>query len=195
MTGPTASSDPTGAQPAPAPPEPGAFAATRTDQSAPVPTEPQALAAAAATVTAPLLLPIGYYYGAFFPAVGAELKHYRLRVGPNPVSLSEDQFAIWSLAHGLPERLQAGPWSRASLEELATELEVPNTAAVLDSLLADGLVAEIDLDSPTAQTFAQSHVVQPLMIGLGNTPDYLGLYHLGLFGQPVVRVTRATFEP
>lgn len=142
----------------------------------------------------PLVLPVGHYVGAYHPAVGAPLKYRKLRLGTDIKKLStEAEFGLWALSHGLPDRLEKTAWTRSTLLAVATEMELPDPEGSLRSLVAAGALAEVSY--PNAVEFARTHRIQPLMMGLGNTPQDPLTFNLGLVGlPPVVKVESFLYE-
>jgi hypothetical protein len=135
----------------------------------------------------PLIFPIGHYMGAFYPKVGALLKYRKLRVGLDVKQLPGDErFGIWALSHGLPDELEKVAWTRSQLIRAATRIELPNPAALLDELIAQGVVARVTPGTDDAVEFARRYRIQPLMMGLGNTPEDPMRFSLGFVGAPPV---------
>ncbi|MGH3737664.1 MAG: hypothetical protein ACRDT6_18940 [Micromonosporaceae bacterium] len=142
-------------------------------------------------MTDPLVLPVGHYMGAFYPATDAPLKYRKVRLGVDVKQLSEEQFTLWALTHGMPHQSGRTRWTRAAVRELA---RLPRFDEVLDSLVADGLVAEVS-PGATAVEFGRTHRLQPLMMGLGNSPDDPLRFSIGLLGvPPVAKVESFVFE-
>ncbi|MFG1922448.1 hypothetical protein [Cryptosporangium sp. NPDC048952] len=130
-----------------------------------------------------LLLPVGHSLGATTdPETGAPA--HRVRVGPDVVRLSEPQFAVWALVHGVPDRDAV----------LSAAADLPDVDSVLKALVDDGLVAEVTPGTPTALSFAESYQLKPLMLGLGNRADDPETYEVGLPGQPVAQIGAVLFR-
>ena len=99
-----------------------------------------------ATHAEPLIVPIGHYVGAFFPTPGSPEHYQQVRVGADLRRLSDEQFRVWGLAHGLLDQLDAGPWTRSALLAAATQ------AGVVDG--AESMVVEIGRASCRERVFA-----------------------------------------
>lgn len=140
---------------------------------------------------AALLFPVGHLLGSDYDEeTGTVLQ--RVRVGPDVIYLNGPRYTIWALAHGGGERGSDQPWNRAAVLQAAEGL--PDPAATVDALLADGLLAAVGPDAGAAETFAREHRLVPLMLGLGNLPDAPEVYQIGLPGQPVLQVSAAVFD-
>ena len=127
----------------------------------------------------PLIFPIGH-------GVGAR----RVRRGVSFHDLSDAEFVVWTAAHGTPEALRdEQPWLRRHVVEAAG---VDDPAAVLDTLLEQGLLVEVDGDG--AAGFARAHRVMPLMLGLGPVADDRSLFDIGFLGQPVLSVGHVVYD-
>ncbi|MFF1817252.1 hypothetical protein ACFVWG_08140 [Kribbella sp. NPDC058245] len=120
------------------------------------------------------LFPVGHYLG-----VRSEEGRpvHTVRIGWRQHRLSEDAFATWVLAHGLPANGRAA-WTRAELVDQAEQVEISTPADHLQALTSDGLVAAVD----DAEAFARHHRMGVFFVGLGNTPEELGQFAIGLPG-------------
>jgi hypothetical protein len=99
------------------------------------------------------------------------------------------------LAHGEPTGTETGRWTRQAIIDVADTAEMPNAAAILDTLADLGLIAEVRPGTEQAREFAGSYRLQSLMIGLGNSPEDPVLDGIGLAGiPPVVKVRPRVFE-
>lgn len=146
---------------------------------------------------APLVVPIGHCAGAYYDVAGpaqAWEHTFQVRVGPDIVALTDQQFAVWGLAHGTPDRPADLAWDRTALLAAAERGGLPDAAAVLDFLLADHLVAEVAPGTEAAVDFARRYRLVPLLLGLGNTADEPGLYSVGLIGQPLVSMSSTAYD-
>ncbi len=142
-----------------------------------------------------LLLPLGQYFGTFYPKVGASERFQRVRLGPDVWDLDEQRFVLWALAHSIADRQEEQVWSLASLRDAATgQLPGVDCEPLLDSLLAEGLLTEVVLDPPGAVEFAQRHRLGSRMLGLGNSADEPWLWSIGFFDRPIVKVTRTVYN-
>ncbi|HEV2087951.1 MAG TPA: hypothetical protein VGR21_06545 [Cryptosporangiaceae bacterium] len=141
-----------------------------------------------------LLFPIGHCVGSYYGLSGPTDHFHQVRVGPDVVRLSDEQFAMWGLAHGAPDRPAGQPWNRQRLLETARKLGVSTAEEVLDGLVADHLVVETTPGTDDAVDFARRHRMVPLMLGLGNSAEEPRLYGVGLAGQPILQMTSAVYD-
>ena len=141
-----------------------------------------------------LLFPIGHCFGAYYESPSSTDHFFQVRVGPDVISLNDEQFALWGLAHGTPDRDLNQPWGRRGVLEAAGRAGVPDREKVLDSLVADNLIAETTPDTDSAVDFARRHRMVPLMLGLGNTADEPRLYSVGMIGQPIVSMSSMAYD-
>ncbi len=132
-----------------------------------------------------LALPVGHLQGS---GPGGAL----VRVGPEQVELDDARFTVWSLAHGLPDRPAAEPWTPEALLATAAAQGLGDLRTTLDDLVADRLVRLVDPGAGRA--FAEQHRLVPLVLGLGNDPEDVGTWSLGLLGEPLVQVTGTTLD-
>lgn len=133
----------------------------------------------------PLIFPVGHYMGAFHDAVDGPVKFRRVRLGVEIEQLADDDhFGVWALAHGMPDRVNQGPWTRGSLIAIASEMGMSKVDQLIDDLISQGLLFEVARGTGPAVEFARRHRVQPLMVGLGNTPDDRLHFNLGFVGTP-----------
>ena len=140
-----------------------------------------------AVPTSPLVFPVGQFLGARHLQPGAPPAHWDVRVGWQQLRLeSEDEFIAWSVAHGLTARVERQAWTRATLEVvLQGEAGVAHAAGLVGSLLERGLLVEVPQEAgPALDQFARRHLVQPLLVGLGNAPDRFDTDAIGLVGLP-----------
>ena len=69
------------------------------------------------------VLPIGQFFGTFHPKPGEPDHMHRVRVKDGLWELDDEQFAVWGLLHGLPDKVSGGePWTREAVRAAATEL-------------------------------------------------------------------------
>jgi hypothetical protein len=73
---------------------------------------------------------------------------------------------------------------------LATQAELPEPSSLAERLLSAGLLAVAD--DPVA--FAQTYRLDPLLVGLGNTPEAPDTYRVGLPGQEPAELTESAYE-
>ena len=133
-----------------------------------------------------IVFPVGHYLGEHHPE-GVHL----VRVGLRHHELTADQFGVWVLGHGAdrPE-----PWTAKEILELAASSGVPDAQAHIDDLTTRGLLATVPASAAT--TFAESHRLAPLLVGLGNTEEDPDHYALGFpaLEQPVAVVPVGSYE-
>ncbi|SDP52402.1 hypothetical protein SAMN05660199_04128 [Klenkia soli] len=110
-----------------------------------------------------LLLRVGHALGPFHPAPGEFARHHVVRVGwETPKLVGEVERSAWERALGRPD---------------------PGTdPAVLDALVARGLVARVADSREARLAFARTHRVQPL--GAGTLPTDDGGRVLGTWSRP-----------
>ncbi|MFI7026222.1 hypothetical protein ACIBMZ_26245 [Micromonospora sp. NPDC049900] len=142
-----------------------------------------------------LLLPLGQYFGTFYPKVGDSERYQRVRLGPDVWDLDDQRFALWALAHSTADRQEEEPWSLASVRQAAA-VHVPgvDVEPLLDGLLTEGLLAEVTPDTSAAADFAQRHRLGSRMVGLGNSADEPWLWSIGFFERPIVKVTHTVYN-
>lgn len=141
-----------------------------------------------------LLFPIGHCIGAYYDAPASTEHFFQVRVGPEVVRLRDDQFAVWGLAHGTPDRPEGQPWNRAAVLTAARQAGIAEAETVLGSLLEDKMLAETSPGTESALDFARRYRMLPLMLGLGNTTEEPRLYSVGLIGQPIVSMSGVAYD-
>lgn len=139
-----------------------------------------------------LLLPVGHCIGASYALPTSNEHFVQVRVGPDVRRLSDEQFAVWGLAHGLPTRPADRPWGRKSMLKAARH--VRGAKQVLDSLIEDHLIFETTPGTDSAVDFARRHRMVPLMFGLGNTAEEPWKYSVGMLGQPLVEMSAMAYD-
>ena len=144
----------------------------------------------------PLVFPLGHHMGPFHQHRGAPPSYWIVRLGwDSPLLHDQASADVWALAHGLSDSVGLQPWTRSQVRGAATEAGIADSDAVLDGLIARGLVAEFSPGTPAAAEFARTHRVQSLLLGLGELPDEKGVDGIGLFGlPPLARVLLGTYE-
>lgn len=146
----------------------------------------------------PTLLPVGHYHGRSFPGADRPLSAHRVRLGLDVVRLTPDEFVVWSLAHGLPDRAADAPWSRQEVEAAAREDGVAAATAALDGLLRRGAVVAV-ADEPGRPDgalglagFARAYRLEALLHGLGTPLDDPASLGIGVLGfAPLLTAGRA----
>ncbi|MEO3828006.1 hypothetical protein [Actinomadura sp. B10D3] len=137
----------------------------------------------------PLLFPIGHSMGE--TGDGQERSHV-IRRGGDLVDMDRRRFDLWKLARGKKDEKRG--WTRKAVEREARRLGVADPAAIVDGLVADGLIAELAPGRRAAHRFALAYQLHPLMIGVGNTRLEPWLYGIGFGDQPVLRVEGHLFS-
>lgn len=141
-----------------------------------------------------LLVPIGHYVGAFYQDGERGLRR-QVRRGATFHELTDDQFAIWSAAHGTQEAVQADvAWQRRSVEEHPQVAGLAGASGLIDEMLDIGLLAEVTPGWDQVLEFARSYRLVPLMLGLGNSTDDHGLFDIGFLHQPVLSVSYPIYD-
>ncbi|WP_369139377.1 hypothetical protein [Modestobacter versicolor] len=144
----------------------------------------------------PLVFPLGHAMGPFHQQRDAPPAYWVVRLGWDSPLLPDRATAdVWALAHGHPETAGRTPWTRTELCRAASAAGVSDPDAVLGGLLERGLVAEVTPGTDDAATFAGTHRVQSLLLGLGELPDRPGVDGIGLLGMPALaQVPLGTYE-
>jgi len=111
------------------------------------------------------VVPVGHDLGVFHDGMGGQV--WQVRVGAEIEELTEEQYTAWAAAH---------------------ETEPP--AGVAAELRSRRLLAS----TTDPVTFASTHRLLPLALGLGNTPEQPALFSAGLLYQPMVAMTAALYD-
>ena len=120
----------------------------------------------------PLIFPVGHYLGEHHPGPGEAASHHDVRIGWQSIPLSdEEQFDVWSLAHGNPAWSEAREWTLADVWEAATNVGVRDPARVTAELLDSGALVEVERATDAMVDFASAYRLEPLLVGLGNGPS------------------------
>ena len=142
-----------------------------------------------------LLLPIGHYVGIQHRGDTPAQATRQVRRGGTFHDLTDDQYALWALAHGTPDAIQDGAaWHRGLVEERARATGSADPASTVDELLDLGLLVEVTSADGQALEFATRHRLVPLMLGLGNSPDEPDMFGIGFLQQPIVQVSHAIYD-
>ena len=128
------------------------------------------------------MFPIGQCLGTHFTGA-AESHVHQVRLGSEIVELTDEEFAVWALAHGLTH--DRSPWDRS-------RIQIANDAVPIDRLLTRNLLAEADPDS--AADFAARHRLLPLQIGLGNTSEVPAMFSSGTTKLALAGMTRTLYD-
>src|ERR1044072_4053742 len=119
-----------------------------------------------------LVFPIGHLLGSLCLDAAPDSAVYHVRLGWRDVGLTVAEFMVWSLAHGMPERLDR-PWTVQAVVDAAAE--AGDVSSVVEELIAKGLLAAVAPGTDEVREFASTHRVFPLVLGLGNTADETGV--------------------
>ena len=140
------------------------------------------------------VFPIGHYLGPFFPAKGAPMECHQIRVGQSVTNLfSQEEFAVWALAHGLPGMTVGSQWTPEALAALVRERGGDDVTGLVAELIQSGVLVEVS-PGPDALAFARGHRLQALLVGLGTTVARPDQFLLGFTGQPFATVDELAFE-
>lgn len=124
-----------------------------------------------------MIVPVGHLLGPVHDDAVGQVR-YRVRVGRDPEPLdTAAEAAVWLAAHSQPEVPAGTAWTRDRILGLTSGL-VPDADGVLETLLRDGLLAEVD------DAFADRYRVVPLTVGVGWRLDESGLA-VGVEGRRV----------
>jgi hypothetical protein len=121
-----------------------------------------------------LLFPLGHDSGV---RPGAEQDVHVVRLGRQQHRISEDAYGIWALAHGLPDGGKRR-WTANDVVRAADRNQIPDGRARLHELIGAGLVVPVRDET----AFVAAHRVDPLMVGLGNSPEQLDAHAVGVPG-------------
>ncbi|SCX45776.1 hypothetical protein SAMN03159343_1666 [Klenkia marina] len=120
-----------------------------------------------------LLLRVGHAMGPFYPSIGAFARHHVVRVGwDTPKLVGEVERVTWELAVGHPT---------ADLDP-----------ALVDDLVARGLLVRVEETPEGRLAFARAHRVQPL--GVGTLPTDDGGRVVGTWMSPVAELDPEAFD-
>jgi hypothetical protein len=145
-------------------------------------------------VNAPLMFPVGHYLGPLYPAVEAPLAYHRLRAGGSVIRLfTDDEFAVWTLAHGLPGPGGA-PWTGRAMADAALAHDGSDISPLIAELCAEGALVEVEPGTDGAVDFAMRHRFRGLLVGLGSTEERPDRFGIGLAGLPMVMVDELGYE-
>lgn len=108
-------------------------------------------------------------------------------LGGRPVVLDAREHRVWTATLGDPRHPADVPWTA---HEVAATAQLPRsgTDEVLASLIARGLVVEVDPADPAAA--ARRLTLLPLAEGWGNTAQEPDTFRYGLGGVELVRLPR-----
>lgn len=116
--------------------------------------------------TASTAFPVGHYAGV---PVDPRPADHLVRVGYTLEGLTEDEFGVWVLAHGLPQTADRD-WTRRHIVERADAARIEQAGDRYDELVGRGLLAAVpvgpDRDGEV-EAFVRGHRLHPLLVGLG----------------------------
>jgi hypothetical protein len=145
-------------------------------------------------MAAPLLFPVGHLLGAFHPGPGAPASYHGVRIGWETVRLPDDDHRdLWALAHGSLPDAGVG-WTRPALLAAARQVGIEAAAPIVEALLDRGALVEVQRDPEAMIAFAAAYRLEPLLVGLGSSPEE-PLDGIGVPGLLVAaRVSPRVFE-
>jgi hypothetical protein len=113
---------------------------------------------------------------------------FEVRFRDGVFSLSAEEYAVWAVSHGDPEKVSKQPQSRPVVETAAKAAGVEEPGPVFDSLIEDGLLVSVMPTGNSGRTFAEQHQMIPLALGLGNSAQKPAEFQIGLPNAPRVSV-------
>lgn len=132
-----------------------------------------------------IVVPVGHFAGPMFTSPDAKApESFEVRFRDGVFSLSAREYAVWAVTHGNPEIVGQVPSTRAVVEYNARQAGVEEPGPLFDSLINDGLLVEVAPEGESAREFARRHNILPLALGLGNTPQQLGGFQIGMPNAP-----------
>jgi hypothetical protein len=129
----------------------------------------------------PLLVPVGkllstYDGGRAWPGQRLGL----VRIGRMPHELTEPEYRVWSLSHGVPETVLLRPWTARAVAEFASASGVADPGGTIAALIGRGLLAEISPGTAERVDFARRFRLVPQTVGLGNPePEFPDMFVAG----------------
>jgi hypothetical protein len=148
-----------------------------------------------------LLIPVGHDLGVHYvdnlpgPRLdpGAVERRQQIRIGAELAELTDSEFAIWLLAHGIDDEDRP---TVSSLVATAESLELPMATirAAVERLIGIGLLVQVEPGGGSAVLFARRHQLFPLMLGLGPDQEQPWLQTVGPLNRPVARVSSALYD-
>ncbi len=139
-----------------------------------------------------VLLPIGHLLGSICYGEDAASAAYTVRRGRDDLPLPNPEFIVWMLAHGLPDRLEL-PWTVGAVRAAAAEAGVEDPGGVIDRLVDRGLLAAVAVGTDEVRMFSATHQAHPLLLGIGNTPDDLGMFRVGTVDSVAVTLSLSAY--
>ncbi len=148
----------------------------------------------ASPAAVPRLFPVGHCIGAYYDDPGSTSHTFRVRLGPDVIRLSSEQFAVWGLAHGVPDRPPDQPWDRHSVVAAGYAAGLRDPERAVADLTSQNALVEAVAGADSGFHFARQHRMLPLMLGLGNTADEPRVYAAGVIGQPIVLMSSTVYD-
>ncbi|MBT8225599.1 MAG: hypothetical protein HKP61_11875 [Dactylosporangium sp.] len=173
---------------------------------------------------APLVFPVGQFFGTFHTNLETVERRHNIRLGGEIRELDDQHFSVWAVLHGVPDQLERRPWSSQTVVEALLDIQrdavaqvtaaveaadvqpsvveaaatatmdAADAARIITELIADGLAAEFVPEGAAALEFARTHRIGARMLGLGNTAEEPWHYSIGFFDQPIITVTRMVYN-
>ncbi|MGH3545194.1 MAG: hypothetical protein ACRDPW_04650 [Mycobacteriales bacterium] len=141
------------------------------------------------------LVPVGHSVGPLFTPQGEQdPDSYEIRYADGIFSIDHEELRVWLLTHGDPATIIDDPPSRERVIRKASELEENTTNQIIDRLCDVGLLVEFESRTGQARDFAYRHQVEPIAVGLGNTPDTPWYFQIGLPATPRVMVSHDAYH-
>ncbi len=136
-----------------------------------------------------LVVPVGHFAGPMYTSTETEVpESFEVRFRDGVFSLSAEEYAVWAVSHGDPEKVSKQPQSRPVVETAAKAAGVEEPGPVFDSLIEDGLLVSVMPTGNSGRAFAQQHQMMPLALGLGNSAQKPAEFQIGLPNAPRVSV-------
>ncbi|WP_410649220.1 hypothetical protein [Amycolatopsis sp. cmx-4-54] len=138
-----------------------------------------------------ILVPVGHSVGPLFTPRGTSegmADSYEIRFADGIFSIDHEELRVWTYTHGDPETLAEDPPRRDRVYREVSEMEPEKIDSIIDRLIAVGLLAEVALIPEKMQDFAYKHQIEPLALGLGNSPEAPWYFQIGLPATPRVMV-------
>ncbi|MGH3545644.1 MAG: hypothetical protein ACRDPW_06940 [Mycobacteriales bacterium] len=128
-----------------------------------------------------LVVPVGHFAGPMYTSMETEVpESFEVRFRDGVFSLSAEEYAVWAVSHGDPEKVSKQPQSRPVVETAAKAAGVEDPGPIFDSLVDDGLLVSVMPTGNSARTFAEQHQMVPLALGLGNSAQKPAEFQIGL---------------
>lgn len=130
-------------------------------------------------MTETTVFPVGHYAGTI-----PDGEVHLVRVGRELERLTDDEFGIWMLAHGLAE-VGKGSWTRTDVLDRARDAEIADPEGCFERLLARMLLAVVPMEAERvddAVAFATAYRLGTLLVGLGAAPDVPDRHAVGVPG-------------